>query len=98
VTNAWVSEADLPFVYLIAGIGCAGDGALAGGWSDSLGRRTYSPAAAIGTAVAALAMTTCRARPVRAMLVSMLLFAASSARMVRPGSDRSAAEPRLRAA
>ena len=98
VTNAGVSEADLPFVYLIAGIAALVTARLAGGWSDSLGRRAVFTGCAIGTAVAALAMTTLPRSPLFvAMLVSMLLFAASSARMVPAlALIASAADPRLR--
>lgn len=98
VTNAGVSEADLPFVYLIAGIAALVTARLAGGWSDSLGRRTVFAGCAIGTAVAALAMTNLPRSPLFvAMLVSMLLFAASSARMVPAlALIASAAEPRMR--
>ena len=83
VTNAGVSESELPFVYLIAGIAALVTSRLAGGWSDSVGRRTVFAACAVGTAIGALAMTTLPRSPLFvAVLVSMLMFAASSARMV----------------
>jgi predicted MFS family arabinose efflux permease len=83
VTNAGVSESELPFVYLIAGLAALVTSRLAGGWSDSVGRRTVFAACAVGTAVGALAMTTLPRSPLFvAVLVSMLMFAASSARMV----------------
>jgi predicted MFS family arabinose efflux permease len=98
VTNAGVSEADLPFVYLIAGLAALITARLAGGWSDSLGRRPVFAACAVATAVAAVAMTTLPRSPLFvAVLVSMLMFAASSARMVPAMAlITSAAEPRLR--
>jgi predicted MFS family arabinose efflux permease len=98
VTNAGVSEADLPFVYLIAGIAALVTARLAGGWSDSLGRRAVFAGCAVATAVAALAMTTLPRSPLFvAILVSMLMFAASSARMVPAMAlITSGAEPRLR--
>ena len=83
VTNAGVKEADLPFVYLIAGIGALIAARLAGGWSDSVGRRPVFTGCAVATAVAAVAMTTLPRAPLFvAVLVSMLMFATSSARMV----------------
>jgi predicted MFS family arabinose efflux permease len=98
VANAGVSESELPFVYLIAGIAALVTARLAGGWSDSVGRRTVFAACAVGTAVAALAMTTLPRSPLFvAVLVSMLMFAASSARMVPAMAlITSGAEPRLR--
>jgi predicted MFS family arabinose efflux permease len=98
VTNAGVSEADLPFVYLIAGTAALITARLAGGWSDSLGRRTVFAGCAVATAIAALAMTSLPRSPLFvAMLVSMLMFAASSARMVPAMAlITSAPEPRLR--
>jgi predicted MFS family arabinose efflux permease len=83
VANAGVSESELPFVYLIAGVAALVTARLAGGWSDTVGRRTVFAACAVGTAVGALAMTTLPRSPLFvAVLVSMLMFAASSARMV----------------
>ncbi|HUL92569.1 MAG TPA: MFS transporter [Burkholderiales bacterium] len=83
VANAGVSESELPFVYLIAGIAALVTARLAGGWSDSVGRRTVFAACAVGTAVAALSITTLPRSPLFvSVLVSMLMFAASSARMV----------------
>ncbi len=83
VANAGVSESELPFVYLIAGIAALVTARLAGGWSDTMGRRTVFAACAVGTAVGALAMTTLPRSPLFvSVLVSMLMFAASSARMV----------------
>lgn len=98
VTNAGVSESELPFVYLIAGIAALVTARLAGGWSDSVGRRTVFAACAAGTAVGALAMTTLPRSPLFvAVLVSMLMFAASSARMVPAMAlITSGADPRLR--
>jgi len=98
VANAGVSESELPFVYLIAGIAALVTARLAGGWSDSIGRRTVFAACAVATAVAALAMTTLPRSPLPvAVLVSMLMFAASSARMVPAMAlITSGAEPRLR--
>lgn len=98
VSNAGVSEADLPLVYLIAGVAALIAARLAGGWSDSLGRRRVFAGCAVATAVAALAMTTLPRSPLFvAVLVTMLMFAASSARMVPAMAlITSAAEPRLR--
>jgi predicted MFS family arabinose efflux permease len=98
VTNAGVSEAELPFVYLIAGVAALFTARLAGGWSDSIGRRQVFAGCAVATAVAAVAMTTLPRSPLFvAVLVSMLIFAASSARMVPAMAlITSAAEPRLR--
>jgi len=98
VANAGVREVDLPWVYLISGAAALVTARLAGGWSDSLGRRRVFAACAVATAVAALAMTTLPRSPLFvAVLVSMLMFAASSARMVPAlALISSAAEPRLR--
>jgi predicted MFS family arabinose efflux permease len=98
VTNVGVSEANLPIVYLIAGIAALLTSRLVGGWSDSLGRRRVFAAAAAATAVAALAMTSLpRSSLALAVLVSMLMFAASSARMVPAMAlIASGAAPRLR--
>jgi predicted MFS family arabinose efflux permease len=98
VTNAGVSEADLPFVYLIAGIAALVTARLVGGWSDSIGRRRVFAGCAVATAVAAVAMTTLpRSHLFVAVLVSMLMFAASSARMVPAMAlISSGAEARLR--
>jgi predicted MFS family arabinose efflux permease len=98
VTNAGVSEADLPLVYLIAGVAALITARLAGGWSDSLGRRRVFAGCAVATAIAALAMTTLPRSPLYvSVLVSMLMFAASSARMVPAMAlITSAPEPRLR--
>jgi predicted MFS family arabinose efflux permease len=98
VTNAGVSEADLPLVYLIAGVAALITARLAGGWSDSLGRRRVFAGCAVATAIAALAMTTLPRSPLFvSVLVSMLMFAASSARMVPAMAlITSAPEPRLR--
>jgi len=98
VTNAGVSESDLPFVYLIAGIAALVVARLVGGWSDRIGRRRVFAGCAVATAVAAVAMTTLPRSPLFvAVLVSMLMFAASSARMVPAMAlIASAAEPRVR--
>jgi len=98
VANAGVSEANLPLVYLIAGIAALITARFAGGWSDSVGRRPVFAGCAVATAIAALAMTTLPRSPLFvAVLVSMLMFAASSARMVPAMAlITSGAEPRLR--
>jgi predicted MFS family arabinose efflux permease len=98
VTNVGVSEANLPLVYLIAGAAALLTVRLAGGWSDSLGRRAVFAAAAVATAISALAMTSLPRSPLfLAMAVTMLLFAASSARMVPAMAlITSGAAPRLR--
>jgi len=98
VTNAGVGEAQLPLVYLVAGIAALLTARLVGGWSDSVGRRAVFAVAAVATAIAALAMTSLPRSPLFvAVLVSMLLFAASSARMVPAMAlITSGAEPRLR--
>src|SRR5207253_2062467 len=98
VTNVGVSEAQLPLVYLIAGIAALLTARLVGGWSDSVGRRAVFAVAAVATAIAALAITSLPRSPLFvAVLVSMLMFAASSARMVPAMAlITSGAEPRLR--
>jgi predicted MFS family arabinose efflux permease len=98
VTNVGVSEAQLPLVYLVAGIAALLTARLVGGWSDSVGRRAVFAAAAVATAIAALAITSLPRSPLFvAVLVSMLMFAASSARMVPAMAlIASGAEPRLR--
>src|SRR4029077_18700515 len=98
VANDGLSHSGLPFVYWIAGIAALVTARLAGGWSDSVGRRTVFAVCAGGTAVAALAMTTLPRSPLFvAVLVSMLMFAASSARMVPAMAlITSGAERRLR--
>ena len=98
VTNVGVSEANLPLVYLIAGVAALLTVRLVGGWSDSLGRRTVFAAAAVATAISALAMTSLPRSPLfLAVAVTMLLFAASSARMVPAMAlITSGAAPRLR--
>src|SRR6266853_248324 len=98
VTNVGVGEAQLPLVYLIAGAAALLTVRLVGGWSDSLGRRAVFAAAAVATAISALAMTSLPRSPLfLAMAVTMLLFAASSARMVPAMAlITSGAAPRLR--
>lgn len=98
VTNVGVSEADLPLLYLIAGIAALMAARLVGGWSDTLGRREVFALSAASTAAAALAMTSLPRAPFFvAVLVSMLMFAASSARMVPAMAlITSGAEARLR--
>jgi len=49
VTNVGVSEAQLPLVYLIAGIAALLTARLVGGWSDSIGRRPVFAVAAAAT-------------------------------------------------
>src|SRR5258708_5683758 len=81
VTNVGVSEANLPLVYLIAGVAALLTVRLVGGWSDGLRRRAVFAAAAVATPISALAITTLpRSPPVLSITVTMLLFAASSAR------------------
>jgi predicted MFS family arabinose efflux permease len=98
VANVGVGEADLPLVYLVAGIAALLTARLVGGWSDSLGRRRVFAACALATAVAALLMTSLPRSPLWvAALVATLFFAASSARMVPAMALlTSGAEPRLR--
>jgi len=98
VANVGVSEADLPLVYLVAGIAALLAARFVGGWSDSIGRRAVFAACAVATAVTVLAMTSLPRAPLAvAVLVSMLVFAASSARMVPAMAlVTSGAEPRLR--
>jgi predicted MFS family arabinose efflux permease len=98
VTNVGVSEANLPLVYLIAGAAALLTVRLVGGWSDSLGRRAVFAAAAVATAISAVAMTSLPRSPLfLAVAVTMLLFAASSARMVPAMAlITSGAVPRLR--
>src|SRR5881397_663811 len=55
VTNVGVSEANLPLVYLIAGVAALLTVRLVGGWSDSVGRRATFAVAAIPVAMAATA-------------------------------------------
>lgn len=83
VTNVGVAEAQLPLVYLIAGIAALVAARFVGGLSDRVGRRRVFAACAVGTAIAALVMTSLpRSSLLVAMLASMLMFAASTARMV----------------
>jgi predicted MFS family arabinose efflux permease len=98
VTNVGVSEANLPLVYLVAGAAALLTARFVGGWSDSIGRRAVFAVTAVATAAAALAMTSLPRSPlVVAVLVSMLMFAASSARMIPAMAlITSGAEPRLR--
>ncbi|MGB5079860.1 MAG: MFS transporter [Burkholderiales bacterium] len=98
VANVGVSESELPWVYLIAGMAALFAARLVGGWSDSVGRRRVFAACAVAAAVAAIAMTSLpRSSLAVAVLVSMLMFAASSARMVPAMAlITSGAEPRLR--
>ena len=98
VTNVGVSEAQLPLVYLVAGIAALLTARLVGGWSDTLGRRAVFAWCAAATAIAALATTSLPRSPLLvAALVLMLMFAASSARMVPAMAlITSGAEPRLR--
>src|SRR5207244_7637719 len=98
VTNVGVSEANLPLVYLIAGVAALLTARLVGGWSDTLGRRAVFAWCAAATAIAALATTSLPRSPLLvAALVLMLMFAASSARMVPAMAlITSGAEPRLR--
>ncbi len=98
VANVGVSEADLPLVYLVAGSAALLAARFVGGWSDSIGRRPVFAGCAVATAVAVLAMTSLPRAPLAvAVLVSMLVFAASSARMVPAMAlVTSGAEPRLR--
>jgi predicted MFS family arabinose efflux permease len=98
VTNVGVSEAQLPAVYLVAGIGSLFAARLAGGVSDRLGKRSAFAGAAVCTALSALLMTSLPHSPLAvAMLVTTLLFSASSARMVPAMAlVTSGAEPRLR--
>jgi predicted MFS family arabinose efflux permease len=98
VANVGVSEADLPLVYLVAGIVAFFTARLVGGWSDSLGRRRVFAACALATAIAALLMTSLPRSPLWvAALVAALIFAASSARMVPAMALLTwGAEPRLR--
>src|SRR5712691_9900611 len=71
---------------------------LVGKWSDSVGRRAVFAASAVATAIAAIAMTSLPRSPLFvAVLVSMLMFAATTARMVPAMAlITSGAEPRLR--
>jgi len=98
VANVGVREADLPVVYLVAGIAALLAARFVGGWSDSIGRRPVFAACAGATAVTVLAMTSLPRSPLAvAMLAAMLIFAASSARMVPAMAlVTSGAEPRLR--
>jgi predicted MFS family arabinose efflux permease len=98
VTNVGVSEAELPLVYLIAGIAALLTARMVGRWSDSIGKRRVFAACAVAAAAAAIVMTSLpRSSLAVAVLVSMLMFAASSARMVPAMAlITSAAEPRLR--
>jgi len=98
VTNVGVSEAELPLVYLIAGVAALLTARLVGGWSDSIGRRRVFAACAVATAAAAIVLTSLPRSPLTlAVLVAMLMFAASSARMVPAMALITAgAEPRLR--
>ena len=98
VANVGVSEADLPLVYLAGGIAALLAARFVGGWSDSIGRRAVFAGCAVATAVTVLAMTSLPRAPLAvAVLVSMLVFAASSARMVPAMAlVTSGAEPRLR--
>jgi len=98
VTNVGVSEAELPLVYLIAGIAALLTARLVGGWSDSIGKRRVFAACAVAAAAAAIVMTSLpRSSLAVAVLVSMLMFAASSARMVPAMAlITSGAEPHLR--
>lgn len=83
VANVGVSEERLPLVYLIAGVAALLSARWVGALSDRVGRRRVFAACAFATAIAAAAMTSLPRSPLAvAMLVSMLLFAASSARMV----------------
>jgi predicted MFS family arabinose efflux permease len=83
VANVGVAERQLPFVYLIAGVAALLTARWVGALSDRVGRRRVFAACAFATAFAAVAMTSLPHSPLAvAMLVSMLLFAASSARMV----------------
>jgi len=98
VTNVGVSEAELPLVYLIAGVAALLTARLVGGWSDSIGRRRVFAACAVATAAAAIVLTSLPRSPLAlAVLIAMLMFAASSARMVPAMALITAgAEPRLR--
>ena len=98
VTNAGVSEADLPVVYFVAGLASLAAARLVGGLSDRLGRRRVFAATAVAMAVAALLITSLPHVPLAvAVFVAMLTFAASSARMVPAMAlVTSGAEPRLR--
>jgi predicted MFS family arabinose efflux permease len=98
VANVGVSEAQLPVVYLIAGIASLFAARFAGGLSDRFGKRRVFAAAAACTALSALLMTSLPRSPLAvAVLVSMLVFSASSARMVPAMAlVTSGAEPRLR--
>src|SRR6266852_277428 len=98
VTNVGVSEAQLPLVYLVAGAAALLTVRLVGGWSDTLGRRAVFAWCAAATAIAALATTSLPRSPLLvAALVLMLMFAASSARMVPAMAlITSGAAPRLR--
>lgn len=98
VANVGVSEGRLPLVYLVAGVAALLTARWVGALSDRVGRRRVFAACALATAISAVAMTSLPRSPLAvAMLVSMLLFAASSARMVPAMAlITSAAEPRLR--
>ena len=83
VANVGVTEAQLPLVYLVAGVAALLAARWVGTLSDRIGRRRVFAACALATAVSAVAMTSLPRSPLAvAMFVSMLLFAASSARMV----------------
>jgi predicted MFS family arabinose efflux permease len=83
VANVGVSEERLPLVYLVAGVAALLTARWVGALSDRVGRRRVFAACALVTAISAVAITSLPRSPLAvAMLVSMLLFAASSARMV----------------
>jgi predicted MFS family arabinose efflux permease len=98
VANVGVSEGELPAVYLIAGLASLAAARWVGGLSDRVGRRRVFAAIAVAMAFSALLMTSLPRSPLAlAVLVSMLMFSTSSARMVPAMAlVTSGAEPRLR--
>jgi predicted MFS family arabinose efflux permease len=98
VANVGVSEAELPAVYLIAGLASLAAARFVGGLSDRVGRRRVFAAAAVSMALSALLMTSLPRSPLAvAVIVTMLMFSTSSARMVPAMAlVTSGAEPQLR--
>lgn len=98
VANVGVSEGELPAVYLIAGLASLAAARWVGGLSDRVGRRRVFAATAVSMAFSALLMTSLPRSPLAvAVIVSMLMFSTSSARMVPAMAlVTSGAEPRLR--
>src|SRR5256885_17161721 len=74
VTNVGVSEAQLPLVYLVAGIAALLTARLVGGWSDSIGRRAVFAVAAAATSVAAVAMTSLPRSPLAVAVLGPMLM------------------------